>query len=105
MIGVPDHPMHYQQPMPHRVQAAFHYLEFIYRVEAYSSNGQCAPVGESWQSSGGRELTQQEQATRNQATEVVRLYLAGEMDYGDSPPIRHYPDDEGPQQRQPVTVT
>ncbi len=76
--------------LPPRVQAALDTLEHLRYVEASCDIGQ-------------RELTPVQSALQGTAMQVLRLYLSGEMDYGDAPPS--LPPEEPPQpQPEPAPV-
>ncbi len=70
--------------IPGRIQAAQSFLErYLYVVDPPACWG-----------GGGRELTRAEQAAYDAAIQAMRLYLSGEMDFGDrpiSPPAEEEP--------------
>ncbi|MGH7131142.1 MAG: hypothetical protein ACREJO_04265 [Phycisphaerales bacterium] len=62
-----------QRPIPARIRAAMEFLTYC--------NHLVAPCDAEIK---GRSLTKREQAAYDAATEAVRLYLTGELDFGDT---------------------
>lgn len=77
--------------MPMRVQAAQHYLHYTLSKTAPT------PLFDG-RATEGVPLTAKEQAAYDAALEVLRQYFAGEMDYGDAPPIAPGRGEDGPSQ-------
>lgn len=70
--------------IPTRVQAAIKIIEWASGMKfANNSNG----FGEQSQIGETVYLSMREQILYESAIEAVRLYLSGEMDYGDCPPL------------------
>jgi len=63
-----------QRPIPARIRAAMEFLTYC--------NHLVTPCDAEIK---GRPLTKREQAAYDAATEAVRLYLTGELDFGDTP--------------------
>ncbi|MBX3381996.1 MAG: hypothetical protein KF864_00665 [Phycisphaeraceae bacterium] len=84
---------YYSENLPPRVRAALEVLEHCRNRQ----DGSCCDPG-------GNELSRPEEAMQRQALQVLTLYLAGEMDYGDEPPTPRKPPDDEPGATQPVTV-
>ncbi len=82
----------YTNTLPARVKTALDVLEHCRMVET----GGCCSLQPT-------ELSKPEAAMKLQAQRVLFLYLAGEMDYGDTPPRPELPPDE-PGTHVPVTV-
>ncbi|MEM7228981.1 MAG: hypothetical protein AAF432_09220 [Planctomycetota bacterium] len=61
--------------LPPRVRAAFRYLTHCRWVTSCDDH-----------TSGGRQLSPNEQRVADAALDVLTLYFTGEMDYGDAPP-------------------
>lgn len=70
--------------MPARVAAAFTFLGYCESV-----THQCDPATVKY------ELSATEALVKQAALEVLRLYLVGEMDFGDAPASARDPRDEG----------
>jgi hypothetical protein len=83
----------YSESLPPRVRAALEVLEHCRVREA----GDCCSLAKP-------ELSAPELAMRKQALQVLTLYLAGEMDYGDQPPKPPPPPGDEPGEHAPVTV-
>jgi hypothetical protein len=75
---------YYNESLPPRVRTALEVLEHC-RVR---ENGDCCSLNKS-------ELSKPETALQRQAWQVLTLYLAGEMDFGDQPPKRIEPPEDG----------
>lgn len=70
--------------MPARVTAAFTFLGYCESV-----THQCDPTTAKY------ELSATESLVKKAALEVLRLYLVGEMDFGDTPATARDPRDNG----------
>lgn len=79
--------------LPSRVQAALDFLSYCHWVTQ-----QCDPAV------AARTLSPVEIGVQQAALRVLRLYFDGEMDFGDAPPHRPGPSDEGPGPGSPVVA-
>jgi hypothetical protein len=84
---------YYSETLPPRVRTA---LEVLDHCRARQDGSCCSP--------SGKDLTSAEDALQRQALQVLMLYLACEMDYGDEPPTQRKPPDDEQGSAQPVTA-
>lgn len=98
MFNMPMAAIAYQPPqVPPRIQAALQFVQWASTVGLPPISPIGTPYGEP------RDLTAEEKAAYNAALESLRLYFAGEMDYGDcAPTAMQAPGDEEPQSPVPV---
>ncbi|HLP83215.1 MAG TPA: hypothetical protein VK157_02605 [Phycisphaerales bacterium] len=85
---------YFSEGLPPRVRTALEVLEHC-RVQLA---GDCCSISQQ------KELTPAQAAMQRQAHQVLTLYLAGEMDYGDQPPKSPNPPDEDTGTAAPVCV-
>ncbi len=84
--------MGYREPfVPPRVRAAIETLEHFRYIEDSCDIHK-------------RSLSKPEESVRSSALQVLRLYLTGEMDYGDVPPAPPAKTDEDDGPRVPAPV-